>query len=62
MVVAALLGTELNQFLAAQAILQQDDLKIKDSFILFFISSWCNSSYSLCCPGSIHPIPQLVLT
>ena len=33
----------------------------RDKFILFFLSSWFNSSYSLYCPGSIHPILYIVL-
>ena len=47
-VVAALWGTEFIQFLAGLAILH--DHKEQDEFIIFFKSSWCNSSIS-----SIHP-------
>ena len=64
--------TELIQFIAALAILHQDDLKkginssfssyrpgaiyailhiVLVNFILFFISSWCNSSYCSNRPG-----------
>ena len=57
-VVAAVWGTEMIKFLTALAIVHQYDLKKGMSssyssytlflvqFILFFISSWCNSSYS----------------
>ena len=45
-VFAAVLGTEFIQFLAVLSILHQEDFKENDEFILFFKSSWCNSSYS----------------
>ena len=52
------LGAELIQFLAAVAILHQDDLKkgMNSAY-----SSYCNSAYSSYCPGAIHPILQIVL-
>ena len=43
-------GTELFQFIAAQAILHQDDLKKR-----------MNLSYSLHGSGAIHPILHIVL-
>ena len=49
-VFAAAWGTELLQFLAALAILDQDDLKKR-----------IISSYSSNRPGAIHPILQIVL-
>ena len=61
-VLTAVWKTELIQFLAALAILNQDDLKkgmnhpilhiVLVQFILFLISSWCNSSYSSNYPGA----------
>ena len=45
-VVAAVWGTKFIQFLAAPAILYEDEFEEQDELILFFISSWCNSSYS----------------
>ena len=50
MVVAALWGTELIQFIAVPAILHQDDLK-----------KGMNSSYSSYRPGTTHPFIQIVL-
>ena len=62
------------------AILNQDDLKkgiiqtilysmVLVQFILFFLSSWCNSSYSSNCPGAkstarngINSVPQAAVT
>ena len=59
-VVTVVWGTELIQLIVALAILYQDDWKKGNKGILFFISSWCNSSLSLYCPGAIHPILQIV--
>ena len=42
-------------------ILHQDDLKKGDEFVLFFILSLCNSSYSSYRPSAIHPVLQIVL-
>ena len=50
MVVAAVWGTQLIQFLVALAILHKDDLK-----------KGMNSAYFSYCPGSIHPILHIVL-
>ena len=47
---AAVWGTEFIQFLVALAILHQDNFEEYDEFILFFKSTWCNSSYSSICP------------
>ena len=47
------------RILAALAILHQDEER--DELILFFLSSWCNSSYSSYCPGAIHPILHIIL-
>ena len=44
--VSSVWGTECIQFLAVLAILYQDDFEELDEFILFFKSSWCNSSPS----------------
>ena len=49
-IVAAIWGTEFIQFLAAVAVLHQDDLKKE-----------MNSFYSLFLPGAIHPIIHIVL-
>ena len=49
-VLAAVWGTELIQFLAAVAILHQDDYK-----------KGMNSSYSSYRPGAINPMPHIVL-
>ena len=49
-VVTAIWGTELIKFIAALAILHQDDLKMG-----------MNSSYSSFCPSAIHSILQIVL-
>ena len=54
-VVASVWGTECIQFLAALAILYQDDFGNQDEFILFFKSSWCNSFYFSNLPSA----PQL---
>ena len=43
------------QFLIALAILHREE------FILFFISSWCNSSFSSNHPGAIQPFLQVIL-
>ena len=58
-VFATVWGTELIRILAALAILHQDEER--DELILFFLSSWCNSSYSSYCPGAIHPILHIIL-
>ena len=50
MVVVVVWGTELIQFIAALAMLHQDDLK-----------KGMSSSYSSYRPGAIHPIVQFVL-
>ena len=72
-VVAAVGGTEFIQFLAALAILHQEGFEQQEEFILFlhiilvqvilfFISSWCKSSFSSYHPGAIksfssyHPV------
>ena len=49
-VVTSVGGTELIQFLAALAVLHQDDLK-----------KGMNSSCSAKCPGAIHPIIHIIL-
>ena len=49
-VVAAVRGTEFNQFLFAQAILHQDDLNNR-----------INSSFSSYHPGAIHPFLLIIL-
>ena len=49
-IVAAIWGTEFIQFLAAVAVLHQDDLKKE-----------MNSFYSLFHPGAIHPIIHIDL-
>ena len=51
MVVAAVWGTEFIKFLAALAILHQDDFEEYDEFIRFF------KSYH---PGAIHPFLQIL--
>ena len=38
----------------------QDDFEEQDEFIIFFKSSWCNSSFLSKHPGAIHPIIQIV--
>ena len=48
--VAAAWGTELIKFVTILAILHFGEFEEQDEFILFFKSSWCNSSYS-----SKHP-------
>ena len=45
-VVAAVGGTEFIKFLAVLAILSKDDFEELYEFLVFFKSSWCNSSYS----------------
>ena len=60
-VVTAAWGTELIQIPAMIDILHQDDLKKGDEFVLFFILSLCNSSYSSYRPSAIHPVLQIVL-
>ena len=37
-----------------------DDFEEQDEFIIFFKSSWCNSSFLSKHPGAIHPIIQIV--
>ena len=53
-VVAVVWWTELIQFLAALAILNQDNIEEQDEFILFFKSSLRNSSYSSNHPSALH--------
>ena len=58
-VVAAVWGKELIKFLASYFAAGCFDER--DEFILFFLLSRCNSSYSSYRPGTIHPILQIVL-
>ena len=51
-VVTAVWGTECIKFLAALALLHQDDLNV-GWIHLSFIWSWCNSSFSSYYPGAI---------
>ena len=68
--ITAAWGAKFIQFLAALAILRQDVFEengellihiVLVQFFLFFISSWCNSSYSSYHPGAIPPILHIVL-
>ena len=54
-------GAKFIQLLAALAILHQEKFKEQDDFILFLISSWCNSSFSSYHPGQIHPFLFIIL-
>ena len=49
-VVASVLGEEFIQFLAAQAIFQQEELKNRLICTLFFNSSWCSKELKQFCP------------
>ena len=53
-------GTEFIQFLAALAVLHWADFEKYDEFILFFKSSWCNSSFTSNPPSGqqLRVLPQ----